>query len=65
LSNLPRPIYSHDRTVITAIVLLCGTALLWHYGDATPIVALVSSMWTLALTFWFRFDRNPESQDTR
>lgn len=49
-----RPVYSHDRTIVTAIVLVCGTFLLWEFGEQTPIVALVSSMWTLTLTFWFR-----------
>jgi len=48
------PIYSHDRTVISTIVLICGTALLWHFGESTAIVALVGSAWTLTLTFWFR-----------
>lgn len=51
-----RPIVTHDRTVITVVVILAGTALLWHFGESVPIVALVSSMWTLALTFWFRVD---------
>ena len=57
-----RPTYSHDRTIISAIVLICGTVLLWHYGESVPIVALVSSMWTLTLTFWFRLgpDQNGE-----
>lgn len=49
-----RPVYSHDRTIISAIVLVCGTVLLLYYGEQTPIVALVSSAWTLTLTFWFR-----------
>lgn len=49
-----RPVYSHDRTIITVFVLACGTALLWHFGESVPVVALVSSMWTLCLTFWFR-----------
>jgi len=48
-------VYSHDRTLITIVVLLSGTALLWHFGESVPIVALVSSMWTLTLTFWFRW----------
>lgn len=51
-----RPIVTHDRTYITIVVLLSGTALLWHFGESVPVVALVSSMWTLALTFWFRVD---------
>lgn len=55
VSNI-RPVYSHDRTIITVVVLCCGTALLWHFGESVPVVALVSSMWTLALTFWFRVD---------
>lgn len=49
-----RPVYSHDRTIISAIVLVSGTVLLLYYGEQTPIVALVSSAWTLTLTFWFR-----------
>lgn len=53
--SLPTPSYSLDRTIITVAVIVSGTALLWHYGDASPIVALVSSMWTLTLTFWFRW----------
>jgi len=57
------PRYSHDRTIVTVIVLLCGTVLLFHYGDSSPIVALVSAGWTLALTFWFRFNADPESGD--
>lgn len=52
--SLPKPVYSHDRTLISTFVLLCGTALLWHFGESVPIVALVSSAWTLTLTFWFR-----------
>jgi hypothetical protein len=52
--NITRAPTSHDRTVITVLVLLCGTALLWQFSDATPIVALVASAWTLTLTFWFR-----------
>lgn len=60
---LPSPVYSHDRTAVTIVVLLCGTFLLWHYGDSSPIVALVSSGWTLALTFWFRFGPNAEGGD--
>ena len=52
--NITRTPTSHDRTVITAIVIVCGTALLWQLSDATPIVALVASAWTLTLTFWFR-----------
>lgn len=46
----------HDRTIITVMVLVCGTLLLALYGDSSPIVALVSAAWTLTLTFWFRFD---------
>ena len=46
--------YSHDRTVVTVVVLLCGTALLWQFNAETAIVALVSTMFTLTLTFWFR-----------
>jgi len=61
--SLQKPAYSHDRTFVTIIVLLCGTGLLWHYGDAAPIVALVSSGWTLALTFWFRLGVDPASPD--
>ena len=49
-----RPLYAHDRTIVTIVVLLCGTFLLYYFGDQTPVVALVSSMWTLCLTFWFR-----------
>jgi hypothetical protein len=52
--------YSHDRTVVTVIVLLCGTALLWRFGDQAQIVALVSSGWTLTLTFWFRIGTDAE-----
>lgn len=62
--SVQKPYYSHDRTVVTVIVLICGTLLLWHYGDSSPIVALVSAGWTLALTFWFRFGADPESKDT-
>lgn len=54
---------THDRTVVTVCILLCGSALLWHYGESAPIVALVSSGWTLALTFWFRSGTPPESRD--
>lgn len=49
-----RPVYSHDRTIITVVVIASGTFLLWRFGDAPQIIALVSSAWTLALTFWFR-----------
>lgn len=45
---------THDRTIVTVVVLVCGTFLLAEFGEQTPVVALVSSMWTLALTFWFR-----------
>jgi hypothetical protein len=61
--SVQKPYYSHDRTIVTVIVLICGTLLLWHYGDSSPIVALVSAGWTLALTFWFRFGADPESGD--
>lgn len=61
--SVQKPYYSHDRTIVTAIVLVCGTLLLWHYGDSSPIVALVSAGWTLALTFWFRFGADPESRE--
>jgi thiol:disulfide interchange protein len=61
--SFTRPILAHDRTIITAIVLICGTFLLWRFGESTPIVALVSSMWTLALTFWFRANPNPDDRD--
>jgi len=61
--NMPKAVYSHDRTVVTVVVLACGTFLLWHYGDASPIVALVSSGWTLALTFWFRFNVDATGQE--
>lgn len=54
-----RPVYSHDRTIVTVFVLACGTALLWHFGESVPVVALVSSMWTLCLTFWFRIGSPP------
>lgn len=49
-----RPVYSHDRTIITVAVLAAGTALLFQFGDAPQVLTLVSSAWTLALTFWFR-----------
>jgi hypothetical protein len=52
--NISSQPYNHDRTIITAIVLFCGTVLLWQFGDNAPIIALVSSGWTLTLTFWFR-----------
>jgi hypothetical protein len=52
--NVTAQPYSHDRTIVTVVVLICGTALLWQFGDQAPIVALVSSGWTLTLTFWFR-----------
>lgn len=61
--SVQKPLYSHDRTIVTVIVLVCGTLLLWHYGDSSPIVALVSAGWTLALTFWFRFGADPESRE--
>lgn len=61
--SLPTPFFSHDRTIVTIVVLLCGTALLLTYGDSAPIVALVSAGWTLALTFWFRFGTEPSSRD--
>ena len=60
---LPKLAGNHDRTIVTVIVLLCGTGLLAAYGDQTPIVALVSSMWTLTLTFWFRFGPDPTQGD--
>lgn len=52
--NLTKAPVSHDRTVVTIVVLLAGTFLVYHFGEQTAIVALVSSMWTLCLTFWFR-----------
>jgi hypothetical protein len=52
--NISAQPYSHDRTIITAIVLLCGTALLITLTESPAVIALVSSMFTLALTFWFR-----------
>lgn len=58
-----QPPINHDRTIVTVVVLLCGTALLWHFGESVPVVALVSSAWTLALTFWFRF--TPSESDGR
>ena len=60
-----KPIYSHDRTVISAIVLICGTILLSLYGEDTPIVALVSSAWTLTLTFWFRLGPDDQGEYRR
>lgn len=54
LLSLTAQAYSHDRTIVTVVVLLCGTALLWQFGGQAPIIALVSSGWTLTLTFWFR-----------
>lgn len=45
-----------ERTAITLAVLLLGAALIWRFGDASPVVAGVSSMWTLVLSFWFRLD---------
>ncbi len=63
--NLTRPVFSHDRTIITVVVIVAGTVLLWQFGDNTPIVALVASMWTLALTFWFRIDDQPPAQGRR
>ena len=63
--SLQTPVYQHDRTIVTVVVLLCGTGLLALYGDSSPIVALVSSGWTLALTFWFRFSPYPEGTDQR
>ena len=61
--SLPAPLFNHDRTIVTLVVIICGTFLLWQFGDQTPIVALVSSMWTLALTFWFRFGPDPTQGD--
>lgn len=55
-----RPVYSHDRTVITIMVLLVGGALLWRYGEGGATMAAVSSIWTLVLTFWFRSSASPE-----
>jgi uncharacterized membrane protein YccC len=52
-SNLPSP-YPHDRTIVTVVVLVAGSVLVYHYGESVPIMVLVSSAWTLALTFWFR-----------
>jgi len=49
-----KPLVNHDRTVVTIVVLICGTFLLYYFGEQTSIVALVGSMWTLCLTFWFR-----------
>lgn len=60
-----RPVYSHDRTIISAIVLICGTILLAIYGDQGPIVALVSSAWTLTLTFWFRLGPDDQGEYRR
>jgi hypothetical protein len=58
--NISAQPYSHDRTIVTVVVLLCGTALLWQFGDQAPITALVSSGWTLTLTFWFRIGTDAE-----
>lgn len=58
-----RPVTAHDRTIVTVLVILCGTLLLALFGDQTPIVALVSSMWTLALTFWFRWAPHDTTED--
>jgi uncharacterized membrane protein YgaE (UPF0421/DUF939 family) len=45
---------SLERMLITVVVLLVGAFLIERFGDASPVVVGVSSMWTLALTFWFR-----------
>lgn len=55
-----RPYFTHDRTIITAIVLICGTFLLTQFHDETAVFGLVGSMWTLALTFWFRVDKDTQ-----
>lgn len=52
--------YSHDRTIITVVVLIIGGILIWQYGESTQVMVLVSSMWTLCLTFWFRFTRDSD-----
>lgn len=48
------PLESHDRTIITVVVLILGGLLIYRYGDQVQVMVLVSSAWTLALTFWFR-----------
>lgn len=45
---------NHDRTIVTVVVLIVGTLLIYKYGDQVQVMVLVSSAWTLALTFWFR-----------
>lgn len=45
---------NHDRTIVTVAVIASGTALLILLADQSAVIALVSSMFTLTLTFWFR-----------
>jgi hypothetical protein len=52
--NVIKPIFSQDRLIITVLVLIVGGALIWRFGESVPVMVLVSSAWTLALTFWFR-----------
>jgi hypothetical protein len=54
--NITSQPYNHDRTIVTVAVLVSGTALLILLADQSAVIALVSSMFTLALTFWFRLD---------
>jgi len=49
-----RPVYSHDRTIITVVVLVVGAVLIWRFGDASPVMSAIAAAWTLVLTFWFR-----------
>ncbi|HEY6022502.1 MAG TPA: hypothetical protein VIY48_22350 [Candidatus Paceibacterota bacterium] len=53
-----QPVYSHDRTIITLAIIASGTVLLLTFGEQPQILVLVSSAWTLALTFWFRVTTN-------
>lgn len=49
----PESSSSVERCAITLALILAGTLLIWKYGDASPLVAGVSSVWILVLSFWF------------
>jgi len=44
---------SIERTVLSAITLIGGGALLWHFGFSTESVALIGPVWGAVVGFWF------------
>jgi hypothetical protein len=47
---------SIERTLLSAIVLIGGGALVWHFDASTAIIALVGPTWGVVVGFWFRLN---------